>query len=387
MKPLRIAIICDFAEEQWLSMDLTAQLLFDYLRREKSATVRPALLRPPFQRLFTGLPLWRRSWTVRNVERFINRFWNYPRWLRRYSEQFDVFHIIDQSYSHLVHHLPKQRTIVTCHDLDVFRCLLEPLHAPRSRLVKLGVSRILDGLRKAAMVSCVTNAIRQQVVSHGLMPIERTETIRNGIDPTFRPEGDGETESDVNRLIGAPDERRAELLHVSSAIPRKRIDVLLKVFAALIDQVPRARLIHVGGTFTPDQVRLMQHLELQTKVISLPLLPTNVLASLYRRAAVCLLPSEAEGFGLPVAESMACGTPVLASDLDSLREVGGEAAVYCPVAEVEAWKDGILTLLKCRSESPCSWMALRNACVRQASQFTWSESASRTVKLYQHLCR
>jgi len=387
MKPLRIAIICDFAEEQWLSMELIAHLLFDYLSRENNASVRPALLCPPFRRYFNGLPFSRRSWTVRNAERFINRFWNYPRWLRRYREQFDVFHIIDHSYSHLVHHLPAQRTLVTCHDLDVFRCLLEPLQAPRSRLVKLAVSRILDGLRKAAVVSCGTNAIRRQIVSHGLMPLERTETIHNGIDPTFRPESNRSTEADVNRLIGPPDERKLELLHVSSAIPRKRIDILLKVFAALIDQVPQARLIHVGGPFAPDQVQLMRDLGLETKVISLPLLATNVLASLYRRAAVCLLPSEAEGFGLSVAESMACGTPVLASDLDTLREVGGEAAVYCPVAEVEAWKDAILTLLRCRSESPCRWMALRRACVRQASQFTWSESASRTVKLYQQLCR
>ena len=66
----------------------------------------------------------------------------------------------------------------------------------------------------------------------------------------------------------------------------------------------------------------------------------RTLAAVYRRAALVLQPSEAEGFGLPVAEALACGTPVLASDLAVLREVGGEAAVYRAVGDVPAWSDG-----------------------------------------------
>ena len=69
----------------------------------------------------------------------------------------------------------------------------------------------------------------------------------------------------------------------------------------------------------------------------MPFLEPAVLAALYRRAALVLMPSEAEGFGLPLVEAMACATPVIASDIPVLREVGAEAAVYCAVADVPAW--------------------------------------------------
>ncbi len=69
------------------------------------------------------------------------------------------------------------------------------------------------------------------------------------------------------------------------------------------------------------------------------------LAAVYRRAALAFQPSDAEGFGLPVAEALACGTPVLASDIPVLREVGGAAASYAPVGDADAWSEAALALL------------------------------------------
>ena len=66
----------------------------------------------------------------------------------------------------------------------------------------------------------------------------------------------------------------------------------------------------------------------------MPLLDRDELADLYRRAALVLLPSDREGFGLPVVEAMACGTPVVASDIPALREIGGDAAAYCAPGDV-----------------------------------------------------
>ena len=66
----------------------------------------------------------------------------------------------------------------------------------------------------------------------------------------------------------------------------------------------------------------------------LPFLDRATLAAVYRRSALVLLPSEREGFGLPVLEALACGTPVVASDIDALREVGGDAVRYCPAEDV-----------------------------------------------------
>ena len=93
----------------------------------------------------------------------------------------------------------------------------------------------------------------------------------------------------------------------------------------------------------------MTRLGLEPHIIVLPFLERRVLAAVYRRAAVVLQPSDREGFGLPVAEAMACGTPVVASDLPPLREVGGAMASYCPVGDVEAWTSTVSELLDERS--------------------------------------
>jgi len=77
-----------------------------------------------------------------NADRLLNRFWDYPRWLRPRVRDFDLFHLVDQSYSQLVHELPAHRTVVTCHDLDTFRSVFEPDKEPRSMVFRAMSRRI-----------------------------------------------------------------------------------------------------------------------------------------------------------------------------------------------------------------------------------------------------
>jgi glycosyltransferase involved in cell wall biosynthesis len=98
-----------------------------------------------------------------------------------------------------------------------------------------------------------------------------------------------------------------------------------------------------------------------------------------------MLPSDNEGFGLPVIEALACRTPVLASDLPVLREVGGEVVVYSPVGDVSAWTVAATSMLRERSEHPGRWDSRRDAGVRWASRFSWGEYANRSVELYRRM--
>ena len=372
-----VALLADFHEEGWPSMDLVADMLATHLPRFAAPTLQVRPLRPMMKRRFG-----RRFWSL---DRLVNRFHDYPRFLRSQRAGFALFHLIDHSYSQLVHALPPERTVVTCHDLDTFRCLWEPGHGGRGRLFRAMTRRILTGMQKAAHVCCDSEATRDELLARALLPPERTSVVRLGLRPEFIAPPDPAVEARVDDLLGGqPDS--IDLLHVGSTIPRKRIDVLLEVFARVKKEVePRARLLRVGGRFTADQQAQAERLGVADSVRVLPFLSPTELASVYRRATLVLVPSEAEGFGLPVIEALAGGTPVLASDLPVLREVGGNAAVYAPVGDVPAWAQRVDELLGESRTSASAWHARQDRCRRQGEKFSWEETARQTVEIYQRV--
>jgi glycosyltransferase involved in cell wall biosynthesis len=202
------------------------------------------------------------------------------------------------------------------------------------------------------------------------------------VAPVYSPSPDNSGDGESARLLG-PSSDVTELLNVGSTAPRKRIDFLLRLFAAVRDKYPNLRLIRVGGGLTRAQGELARSLGVRQAIVELPFLPSRTLAAIYRRAAVALCPSELEGFGLPLLESMACGTPVVASDLAVLREVGASAPQYAAVGDVDQWTTAVLDLLGDRGSR--GWAARRWAGVERAKNFPWWKTAARTVALYRNL--
>ena len=373
---VRVAVIADFLEEGWPSMDCVAESLTDCLNAGVRQDLTTELVRPRF----LGSSIRRRAGA-----RLFNRFAVYPSWIARNRNRFDLFHIIDHSYSHLTRYLPKDRCVVTCHDLDTFKCLLEPHLEPRSSAFRAMTRRILDGFRSARRVICVSNATRDQVLHYRLVPPDRIKVIPNGVDPVYSASPDPEADAQIARMLEPHADGGIEIMHVGSAIKRKRIDLLLEIFAALRSRLPGARLVRAGGPMSSEHRARAEQLGVAGAIVELPMLERRVLAAAYRRAACILLPSDSEGFGLPVIESMACGTPVVASDLPVLREVGGDAACYCPVGDIDAWVSAIVGVAARCAEHGQSVSDRRARLVEQASKFSWTENAARTAEIYREV--
>jgi glycosyltransferase involved in cell wall biosynthesis len=209
--------------------------------------------------------------------------------------------------------------------------------------------------------------------------------IRYGVHTAFSSVPDKIADAEMHQLLGPPRPDRVELLHVGSTIHRKRLDVLLHILNGVREDFPNVRLIRVGGAFTPAQKTKVDYAQLCDSIRIFPSLTAFELAPVYRRAALTLLPSESEGFGLPIIESLACGTPVIASDLASTREAGGAAAEYCPVGDVSAWVGTVVRLLRERAEDSMRWSERRAAGLAWAAKFSWAEHARQVAAVYDDL--
>lgn len=376
---LRVAVIADYVEEGWPSMDLVADMLVSHLAAEHAQEVEATLIRPAMPIRLTRLANPARAVPLA-FDRVAARVFDYPRALAALGSPFDVYHVVDHSYAHLLHGLPAGRALVTCHDLDAFRSILQPAEERRSWLYRTLARRILSGLRLASHVACDSEATRSALVTLAGFPEDRLSVIPNGTDTGGDPEDDAAADVEAARMLGP--RHFVELLHVGSTIPRKRIDVLLDVFAGVRQARPEVRLTRVGGPFTAEQRVRARDLGVLDAIHVLPFVDRATLAAVYRRSALALLPSDREGFGLPIVEALAHGTPMVASDIPVLREIGSGAVTYCAVGEPGPWVETILRLLRERETDAAAWRARRAAGLERAADFSWSRYTDSVVARY-----
>jgi glycosyltransferase involved in cell wall biosynthesis len=232
---------------------------------------------------------------------------------------------------------------VTIHDLSFER---DPkLLGPKDRLIFRTV--VPRAVRRAVRLIAVSERTKADLVELYGVPPERITVAHHGIDPAFTPGG-------------RPD---SYALFVGSIQARK--DPLAAADAAAAAGL---RLVVAGPTRDRELAR-----ELERRGADLRgYLDRPALADLYRGAACLVLPSRYEGFGLPVLEAMACGTPVVAAPEPALREVAGDAALY---ADAEHLADALRQAVRERDR-------LAAAGIERAKAFSWRETALRTLEVY-----
>jgi glycosyltransferase involved in cell wall biosynthesis len=314
----RIAVIADLLEENWPSMDLAAEQLAIHLSRIDE--VEGVLIRPP-------LRVARGGRSASGLERALGRFVQLPIELAATRFKADFIHIADHSYAHLALLFPIDRVGVYCHDIDAYRALLPGSGAPRARVL---LSRLLlRGLRHARVVFHSTSAVRQEILRYDLVPESRLVQAPLGIADEFL------------RAPAPNTAGRQYLLHVGACTPRKNIDLLLRMFVGARQRVPALELVQIGGPWTDAQRAYVEEQKLAPHIQQRRGISRDELASLYGGAVAVAVPSLAEGFGIPVIEALACGAPVIASDIPVLREVGFEGVRFCSLTDVSEWTRAI----------------------------------------------
>jgi glycosyltransferase involved in cell wall biosynthesis len=302
-----------------------------------------------------------------NANRFVTRFLTYPWELRRKRDEFDLFHIADHTYAQLALVLPPERTGIYCHDLDAFEAALEPAGHPPWRIAMARLQ--LAGLRRAARVFLSTQQMRTRLIERRVVDESRLVHAPLGVaEEFFRPD-DAELPKQVRGLT--------YVLNVAGNLPRKRLDVLFRVFAQLHRTRPNLYLVQHGAQLDEVQRALLRELRIADRVLHTPPSTRAALAALYGHARLVLLTSDREGFGFPAMEALAAGAVVVLSDIPAFREAAGEAGVFCPPGEVARWVEVVGSLLDGAGGSPPS--SLRT---ERARAFSWAAHGTAVAGAY-----
>ncbi len=288
---------------------------------------------------------------------------------------YDLYHIANQNLSFL----KLSPKIVTC--LDLIQCLFPP-----SPLHRLHAKFSHSGLRDADFVIAISHSTKKDLIKFYSMPEEKIRVIYLGIDHGnfYRRERES---SLYNRFKLSPQHRY--ILHLSTEISTKNVVGIIQAFAKLKGEygLHDVKLIKAGvPKYRQDRnrnLKLIKKLHLEESVIFLDYIPENDLPSLYGVADLFVFPSFYEGFGLPVLEAMACGTPVVTSNTSSLPEVVGDAGIMVDPYDVDALAKAMYEVLT--SEAIRKGMIRKG--LQRAKMFSWEKTARETLEIYEGLPR
>ncbi|QDV71804.1 Glycogen synthase [Rosistilla carotiformis] len=258
--------------------------------------------------------------------------------------------------------LAKRSFVFTIHDLIYVNHPAEASLAKRLYCQHV----IRPAARRAYKVLTVSEFSKREIVDWARIDPSQIEVVYNGVGSAFTHAG---PKHDLHRPY---------LLYVGNQRPHKNVGGLLHAFAQICGT--RDVDLAITGQATAETVATMEKLAIAGRVHFLGKLSDDQLAAAYRGAQATVLASEYEGFGLPVIESMACGTPVVCSNVTSLPEVAGDAAVL-----VETHPDSIAAGIRRVLEDPTLQQTLIAAGLNRAADFSWEATAAKVLQVLQPL--
>lgn len=288
---------------------------------------------------------------------------------RASKKPFDLSH--EPNYLTLPTMSPK---VITVHDLSWIRF---PEMHPIER-VRAMEKYFKPSLDSASLVLTDSDFVQQELIDvFGVRP-DRMRTVRLGVEKLFRPQNEEMTRT----VLEAHALRHGQyLIAVGTLEPRKNLQLALRAFMNLPSAVRQSfPLVLVGmkGWHTSDLEKKLAPLIASGEVRQLGYLPREDLATILAGAAALVYPSIYEGFGLPPLEAMACGVPVVASQVSSLPEVVGDTGILIDPHDV----DGLTRALQELLSEPALRAEMGRKALERSTTFTWQRCVDETVDAY-----
>lgn len=277
-------------------------------------------------------------------------------------------------FFHTLPHKKEVPRVVTIHDVIP---LVFPTYFPAGPRGYINLFFQKRSLKNTDFVICDSQTSKQDIADKLSYPKEKIKVIYLAASENFRTINNQYTLKNTSKKFNLP---RNFVLYVGDVNWNKNLEGLIKAI-----KIVRIPLVMVGGALTNPNLpqtkninKLIKKLHLEKQVFKTGFVEDEDLAAIYNLATLTVLPSYYEGFGLPVLESMACGTPVVCSKAGSLSEIAGPAIICDPdnPADIAAKITQVLSFSKSARESLCQKLQ------KHAAKFSWEKVAKQTIDVY-----
>lgn len=366
-----VVIYRDFVEDKRISMDVYADNLVNALKSNYLSLYDINSFTPSMPKLLTSLKI------PLGIHIRFSRYLSYP--LQAKKIQGQINHIIDQSYAHLLNVIDGQKTIVTVHDLI-------PLLAWKGKIFDytyphfpLFFKLTIESLKKAKSIIAVSHSTKKDLIDHcGLKP-DNIKVIHNGIDSRFCTFSDNKKKKLRNRF-GFPSKNKHVIL-ITGTQRYKNHNISFQSLSRL-EQITKKEIQVVWlGADNKMCAKYSKEANLKKNAIPINNLSFTHLCELYNSIDCLFFPSSYEGFGFPPLEAMACGVPVVTSNVASIPEVVGDAAIMLPPNDINGFSIALKNILEDEK--------LRNKYIKRGYKnirlFNWSDCATKVLELYKSI--
>lgn len=270
------------------------------------------------------------------------------------------------------------KSVVTFHDMTFF--IYPQMHKTYKNIFFRTMMRL--SAKRADAIIADSESTRQDILRILKIAPSRVTVVPLGVLPNYRPVLQTQMIEVIRHKYKLPER---VILYVGVLEPRKNLLMLVRAFKKLVHRGLPHSLAIVGrkGWMYEELFRSITRLELQDRIIFTGYVPEEELPLFYNIADVFVYPSVYEGFGLPVLEAMACGTPVVTSNVSSMPEIVGETGILVNPFDEQELANAIERVVT----DPALSSELRHKGLMRASQFTWEQTALNTIAVYERVVK